>query len=256
MMTSASGNVRSHGRHVPGFVLGAWLAAVLLAVVLLAACGEQAPERAERSAVERAEGSSMRDEVREQQTADDRPGEGAEDTTDHAAEEAAGGPGDEQAGETGSTDDPRAAPIAEPAQVSIPAIGVTSDLLNLGTDDDGRMEVPQGDEFDTAGWYRLGPRPGENGPAIVAGHVDSTDGPSVFFELDQLVAGDEIDITDHDGVTRRFVVDRTEQYAKDEFPTDEVYGDTEGAELRLITCGGPFDQAESSYDDNVVVYAS
>jgi hypothetical protein len=72
----------------------------------------------------------------------------------------------------------------------------------------------------------------------------------------ELEPGDEIEITDHDGVSRRFVVDRTEQYAKDEFPTEEVYGDTDGAELRLITCGGPFDQAERSYDDNVVVYAS
>jgi sortase (surface protein transpeptidase) len=259
-MTRASRNARSRGGHVPGSVLGAWLAALLLA-----ACSAPAPERAER------------EQVAVDRPTDTRPepsGHGAEDTGDHDGEEPATGEsgddqpandtgtepaddtGDDEADVTEPADEPGIGPVAEPAQVSIPAIGVTSGLVNLGTDDDGRMEVPQGRHFDTAGWYRLGPRPGEKGPAIVAGHIDSVDGPSVFFELDRLEPGDEIEITDHDGVSRRFVVDRTEQYAKDEFPTEEVYGDTDGAELRLITCGGPFDQAERSYDDNVVVYAS
>ena len=93
------------------------------------------------------------------------------------------------------------------------------------------------------------------GPAVLAGHVDSTAGPAVFWRLRDLAPGDEVLVDRADGTTARFTVTRVERHPKDAFPTDEVYGPTTGAELRLITCGGEFDRAARSYRDNVVVFA-
>lgn len=147
--------------------------------------------------------------------------------------------------------------VAAPVSVRIPTLGVSSDLLRLGLQDDGTVEVPPLTEDDQAGWYRNGPAPGEVGPAVLLGHVDSAEwGPGVFFDLGALEPGQQVEVTRADGTVAVFAVDRVERYAKDDFPTLAVYGNTEDPQLRLITCGGDFDAAAGSYEDNVVAYAS
>ena len=142
----------------------------------------------------------------------------------------------------------------EPAFVSIPGIGTTSALIELGLTPDRTLEVPV--DFLVAGWYRLGPRPGDPGPAVIAGHLDSYTGPGVFSKLDQVKPGDQVFVTRKDGSSLEFSVTRIDQYPKRAFPTRQVYGPTDRAELRLITCGGTFDRATGSYRSNTVVYAS
>ncbi len=142
---------------------------------------------------------------------------------------------------------------ADPAFVRVTSIGATSSLIPLGLHDDGTLEVPI--DFAVAGWYSLGPRPGQVGAAVIAGHLDSYNGPAVFARLPEVRPGDEVEVTRKDGSIVRFSVTRIDVYPKDRFPTMAVYGPTEGPELRLITCGGAFDRARGSYRDNVVVYA-
>ncbi|MEX2485992.1 MAG: class F sortase [Nitriliruptoraceae bacterium] len=140
-----------------------------------------------------------------------------------------------------------------PLRLQIPSIGVDSALMDLGLQADGTLEVPPSGF--PAGWYTGSPTPGELGPAIIAGHVDWAGEPGVFFDLRDLGADDEIAITRQDGSTARFRVTRVERFAKDEFPTQVVYGDLDHAGLRLITCGGAFDRQARSYEDNIVVFA-
>lgn len=139
-----------------------------------------------------------------------------------------------------------------PVRVGIPAISVDSDLVDLGVDDAGALVPPS--DFASAGWFAAGPVPGEVGPAVIAGHVDSTRGPAVFYRLGELAAGDIVEVS-RGGHRVAFRVVATERYPKAEFPTDRVYRPTPVPELRLITCGGVFDQARGSYRDNLVVYA-
>jgi sortase (surface protein transpeptidase) len=140
-----------------------------------------------------------------------------------------------------------------PERLRIPAIGVDSSLESLKLDDDGALAAPKA--YEKAGWYADGTRPGDVGPAVIAGHVDSQTGPAVFFRLHQLKQGDTIEVGRDGGDTVRFRVLAVRKYPKKAFPTDEVYAPTPNAQLRIITCGGAFDQAARSYVDNVVVYA-
>ena len=144
---------------------------------------------------------------------------------------------------------------SQPVSLRIPSIGAQSDLLSLGLQDNGSLEVPPGDPGAPAAWYSGSPTPGERGPAVLLGHVNATDGgPGVFAGLRELKAGDTIEVTRKDGTTAVFTVERGEQYSKDAFPTQKVYGNTEGSELRLITCDG-YDPQTGEFDDNYVVYA-
>jgi sortase (surface protein transpeptidase) len=140
-----------------------------------------------------------------------------------------------------------------PVRVRVPAIGVDSELLGLGTDAAGALEPPA--DFARAGWFAQGTIPGDVGPAVVAGHVDSVDGPAVFSRLRDLAPGNEVLVDRADGTTVRFTVTEVARYPKDDFPTGAVYGPTTRAELRLVTCGGDFDRSARSYEDNVVVFA-
>ncbi|WP_442785298.1 class F sortase [Amycolatopsis sp. H20-H5] len=142
-----------------------------------------------------------------------------------------------------------------PTSVRIPKIGAESSLIAVAVTVDGKISVPSVKTPMQAAWYRLSPVPGEIGPAIVLGHVDGDRKPGIFFKLKDLVAGDEVDIDRNDGKHLKFVVERTTQVPKDQFPQDAVYGNSDKPQLRLITCGGVFDHAEHSYQDNVVVYA-
>lgn len=146
-------------------------------------------------------------------------------------------------------------PASTPTGLDIPAIGVHSRrLVALGRNRDGSLQVPA--DFAVPGWYAAGPTPGQFGPAVIAGHVDSFRGPAVFFRLGQLTPGATVVVSRSDGSIARFVVDRVVRFAKARFPTAEVYGNTTSrAELRLITCGGAFDRSTRTYVDNIVVFA-
>jgi sortase (surface protein transpeptidase) len=146
------------------------------------------------------------------------------------------------------------APVAPPVAVEIARIDVRSELIDLDLDEDHRLEVPT--DPDLAGWYARGPRPGAEGPAVIVGHVDSRRGPAVFHRLRELEAGDEVVVHRADGSDVRFVVQRLERWPKDAFPTDAVYREAAGAELRLITCGGAFDRRSRHYEDNIIVFAA
>jgi hypothetical protein len=141
-----------------------------------------------------------------------------------------------------------------PVRVRLPRLGIASHLERLGIDDDGAIQTPQ--DWQQAGWYRGGPRPGELGAAVILGHVDSQTGPAVFYRLRELRPGDEILVTRVDGSVAVFTVDRLEQHRKTRFPTDDVYFPTPTPTLRLVTCGGAFDRQAGSYTDNLVVFAT
>ncbi|WP_108252833.1 class F sortase [Planctomonas deserti] len=147
-------------------------------------------------------------------------------------------------------------PESLPTRLTVPSIGVDTDLMQLGKNPDGTVEVPPLGVDSPAGWYRNSPTPGELGPSVLLGHVDAAAGPSVFYRLGELTAGAEVTVTREDGTTAVFAVDRTERYPKADFPTLEVYGNTDDSQLRLITCGGAFDRSIGHYVDNIVVYAT
>lgn len=149
---------------------------------------------------------------------------------------------------------PGEAPI--PVGLKIDRIRMNSQLVGLGLTEGGALAVPSGEYYDYPGWYAHGAAPGERGPAVIAGHLDSDSAPSVFHRLGELAPGDVIEIDRADGSVIFFTVDRVGQYSKDNFPTEAVYGPTSEPELRLITCGGGYDRREASYQDNVVVFAS
>lgn len=174
---------------------------------------------------------------------------GAADPTDTPA----AGDGVAGADEVAGADAADAQPTtARPVRVIIPRIDVDADLVGLGLNDDQSMEVP---DFGDAGWYEPGPRPGERGPAVIAAHVDSVDGPDVFHRLTELEAGDRITVEHADGTRSTFVMREAEQQLKEQLPVERIWGSTDGPTLRLITCGGDFDADRRSYRSNVIVYA-
>nr|WP_237683799.1 class F sortase [Nocardiopsis sinuspersici] len=145
-------------------------------------------------------------------------------------------------------------PDSAPVALSISAIDLhTTHLVELGLTPDHRLEAPR--DWQAVGWYTQGPSPGQTGPAIMAGHLDSETGPAVFHRLEELRPQDTITIERADDTVARFTVYAVEQHSKGNFPTNEVYGDTDRPELRLITCGGDFNPGTRHYTDNVIVYA-
>lgn len=144
---------------------------------------------------------------------------------------------------------------ATPVEVSIPSIGVTSSLMELGLNPDGTVEVPPPEKGMTAGWYTGGAVPGEAGAAVIIGHNDTRFGKAVFHDLKKITKGADITVVDSRGKSARFTVTDTESVSKDSFPTDKVYGDTADRALRLITCDGDFD-AEGHPVNNLIVYAA
>lgn len=140
-----------------------------------------------------------------------------------------------------------------PASVAIPSLALTEPLIDLGIQPDGSMEVPV--DYDDVGWFTSGGRPGGIGPTVIAGHVDSPTGPAVFSELDEMVDGELVEVTDTAGTVFRYEVYRVGDYPKAEFPTEEVFGAIPTDEVRLITCTGLFDSSIGHYEDNRVVFA-
>jgi len=153
---------------------------------------------------------------------------------------------------------PPAAPVlpaSAPVALDVPQLGLHTNLIQLGLRSDGTLDVPPVQPGSPAGWYRYSPTPGQLGPSVILGHVNSSDGPvGVFYHLHELGQGSTVTITRADGVQAVFQVDRTENVAKENFPTLDVYGDTTRAELRLITCSD-YDQSAHTWKSNTVVYA-
>ncbi len=143
---------------------------------------------------------------------------------------------------------------ALPVKLSIPKINLNTDFETpLGLNEDREVETPK--SFDKVGWYKYSPVPGVIGPAVVLGHVDSKNGPAVFFSLGQLEVGDDIFINRDDGLVAHFKVDFLERYEQKEFPTQKVYGNIDYAGLRLVTCSGIYLRGQQRYTHNLVVYA-
>jgi sortase (surface protein transpeptidase) len=201
-----------------------WLAAGVAALALLAGCSQAGARRAEPSPT----------------------------ATSQAPDQAASGL--DAARGFRSARGYRATPV--PVRIDIPRIGVSSSLDRLGRAPDGTVETPPLRRAAVAGWYELGPRPGDPGSAVILGHVDSKRGPAVFFRLRELRRGDEVRVSRADGSVLRFVVQRTEQSDKQRFPTDDVYYPTLTPGLRLVTCGGLFDYRSGHYRSNIIVFAA
>jgi sortase (surface protein transpeptidase) len=127
--------------------------------------------------------------------------------------------------------------------------------MPLALNPDRTIQVPPLSDPMQAGWYSLGPTPGEAGASVILGHVDGYSEPGIFFRLRELHPSDRVLVTREDGVTARFEVYDTEQVPKDDFPAEKVYGATARPELRLITCGGAFDRESGNYRENVIVFA-
>jgi LPXTG-site transpeptidase (sortase) family protein len=142
-----------------------------------------------------------------------------------------------------------------PMRLRIPAIGIQAPVAAVGLNANDTVQVPPLNDHNLTGWYEYGPSPGQRGPAVLLGHVDSVTGISVFFHLKDLHKGDKIYITLADGKTATFAVDGLQRVSKTAFPTSAVYGKLSYAGLRLITCGGTFDPTTGHYADNIIVYA-
>lgn len=151
---------------------------------------------------------------------------------------------------------PRLRP-SRPVSVDIPAIGVHSNLMHLGANPDGTIQVPPlRTRAGEAAWYKYSATPGEIGTSVIEGHVDNYQGPAVFFRLGALIPGDRIDVTLADGITAVFRVTGVREYAKSRFPAKTIYGAAGYAALHLITCGGAFDHSTGHYLSSTVVFAS
>jgi len=153
--------------------------------------------------------------------------------------------------------DPQVRPLAYsvPETIRIPDIGIDAPVMRVGLLSDGTVQTPPLDEHNITGWYKFGPTPGERGRSVILGHVDSDTGVSVFYDLKDLHTGDKIYVTLADHKVATFAVDGVQKVSKDAFPTASVYGKSGAPSLRLITCGGAFDEATGHYLYNIIVYA-
>ena len=138
-----------------------------------------------------------------------------------------------------------------PVTVRIPAVGLTASVVPVGLSGSGQWQMPPPS---LAGWYRLGPAPGSRGPAVLVGHVDSYHGPAVFYRLSGVRPGDTVQVARADGSESTFVISRVTVVRSTEFPTKAVFGPTARADIRLITCTGPFDTGTRSYINSLIVW--
>lgn len=146
-----------------------------------------------------------------------------------------------------------AGPAVSPVHLSIGSIGVDTRLVRLGLNDDGTVEVPT--ERGTAGWFRLGPVPGQRGSSVILGHVDSVDGPDVFADLSTMRRAGRVEVRLSDNSVAVFEVTDVRTYANADFPAERVYAGTRrDRELNLVTCGGAYDASNGGYQSNVVVF--
>ncbi|MEU7033232.1 class F sortase [Streptomyces sp. NPDC046237] len=145
-------------------------------------------------------------------------------------------------------------PASRPTRVRVPAVRIDAPVTPVGLDAEGWIDTPPADETGLAGWFTGAVTPGEKGTAVVVGHVDTPDGPSVFYELGALSKGQRVEVARQDGRTAVFSVYGVEVVPKDDFPAERIYRPSPHPELRLLTCGGGFSR-QKGYDGNVVVSA-
>jgi hypothetical protein len=226
---------------------------------------EQAADEPDPAVVEEVVEETVEDDTRDGISEADAPASTPEvtggDEGAGGAEEAGGtapdSPGREANGTGGATGAPLPvdvppAPGARPARVVIPRIGVDNPLVPVGLHPDKSLVVP--DQAHVAGWYTGRPQPGATGPAIIAGHNQWGGRLGVFYRLHTLSPGDTVEVHNDDGSVVRFEIERLEQHPKSAFPTERVYGRTDRAEVRVITCGGHFDRSRGSHVDNVIAF--
>lgn len=142
---------------------------------------------------------------------------------------------------------------SRPIRIAIPSIGVNTNVGTLGLQPDHQVMVPTNTRV--VGWYKDGPPPGQIGSAVILGHVDSTQGPGVFFALKSMKAGDRVRLVLANGTVTTFSVTKVVQYSKTSFPDRLVYGSNGTRALQLVTCGGTFDHATGHYESNIVVFS-
>ncbi|WBB69837.1 class F sortase [Micromonospora sp. WMMD812] len=159
-------------------------------------------------------------------------------------------------GDRPPSSDSGAVRASRPVSLAVPTIGVAAPVAPVGQARDGSIAVPPLERHNETGWYDRGPVPGEPGPAVIVGHVDTKSGPSVFYDLGKLKPGDTIEVTRADKSVVTFRVDSVEHFPKDQFPADRIYGHEGPPGLRLITCGGNFVGGGTGYLDNVIAFAS
>jgi hypothetical protein len=162
-------------------------------------------------------------------------------------------------GTAGTDPPPRSFPVLDPSRpqrLTIPSIKVDAPILDVGLATDGSVDVPPLQRHDEAGWFDGGPTPGQFGPALIVGHADTRSGPSVFYHLAQLKAGQKIEVLRSDRSVAVFEVNSVEHFNKGRLPLQRVYGDFSRPSLRLMTCGGTWLGGKQGYADNIVVFAS
>ncbi|WP_369125525.1 class F sortase [Catenulispora pinisilvae] len=168
---------------------------------------------------------------------------------------ASGSAGGSSGSAAGGPSNPGAIARSVPVRLQIPDIGVDTPVISLGLALDGTVQVPPIQADSPAGWYHGSPTPGQTGPSVILGHVTvGKFGDGVFLRLAKLRPGDRVTVGLQDGASADFTVDSVQTVSKDHFPTQQVYGNVNRPELRLITCGGP--RTDDGYLDNVVVFAS
>lgn len=145
---------------------------------------------------------------------------------------------------------------SNPVSISIPAINVNSSVIEIGKGNDGKLLAPAGKDINKVAWYKDSATPGETGASVLEGHIDTVDGPSVFYRLAAVRIGNKITVKREDGKTAEYTVSAVRSYPdKAQFPTELVYGgDLSAPTLRVITCAN-FDQATRHYAGNTVVFA-
>ncbi|WP_311734144.1 class F sortase [Streptosporangium becharense] len=143
---------------------------------------------------------------------------------------------------------------SEPVAIVVPRAGVNAPVMPVGSELDGKVEVPPLHRANLAGWDRMGPAPGENGAAVVIGHLDTKTGPAVFARLSQVRRGDTVAVLREDETVVVFRVSAVQQVRKTAFPVKKVYRSPPYPVIRVVTCGGRYDFERHSYDDNLIVY--
>lgn len=150
---------------------------------------------------------------------------------------------------------PAARLSSPPVRLTVSGVDISAPVVPVGVETDGTAEIPE--RVDTVGWYRFGPAPGAPaGSTVLMGHVDDrVQGEGAFFRLREVGAGSVVSVVTADGVTHRYRVVGRQQYPKSEVPLAAIFSRSGTPRLTLITCGGTFDRAARSYEDNVVVTA-
>lgn len=138
-----------------------------------------------------------------------------------------------------------------PYELEIPQLKINTFIVPVGIDEHERMDVPK--SFENVGWFKYGSIPGEQGNAVIAGHLDSPTGPAIFYNLNTLQIGDFIHVLNIKGEKMTFIIKEKKIYNTSSFPIEKVFGYTDKKILNIITCDGAFDHNAKTYDKRLVL---